>query len=143
LRGLEGIVAVAQQHAHRARNGRRRRIKIKITDTLVGRHDVELTVPVEVSDGHGLRVRAGRVGPCRLEGAVAIACLHADAAVCIRGDEVELAVAVEVCHHHGLRVCADRVIDRGEKTGQAAVLQGFEQQAGNCRLPLRVPAPVM
>ena len=77
---------------------------------------------------HG--VRAGGEGPSRLEGAVAVAQQHVDAAVAggvvvTRCGQVELAVIVEVGRHDRLGIGADgETRGRGEAQ-QAAVFEDF------------------
>src|SRR5262249_57017591 len=85
--GLEGAVAVAQEHAHGARVEQ------------VGPGEVEDAVAVEVRRHHPAGPCADSVALGDLEGAVAIAQEHADGAAAIVGDgEVGAAVAVEVPH---------------------------------------------
>src|SRR5207302_1022739 len=97
-RGLEGTVAIAQQHANRSRR----------------HHEVEAAVAIEVSHHHGNGIDPDIAEVASvLEGAVAVAQQHAHAAtVRIGHGEVEAAVAVEVPNRHGTRLPSDVEVAR-------------------------------
>src|SRR5579871_2790574 len=114
LGGLEGAVAIAQQHADRA--------------VSICRHQVELAVAVEVPDRHRESRRTDAVTLRRLECAVAIAQEDSHPAVGMVGSspvvgegEVGDAVAVEIAHRHGLRIGTRRVLGRRDKTCHEAL----------------------
>ena len=85
LAGVEGAVAVAQQHAHRV-------------VAVIGGDDVGLAVAVQVRRPPRTSVAAGGEGLLGLERAVAVAQQHADgvAARIVGDDDVGPAVAVQV-----------------------------------------------
>src|SRR5439155_2065428 len=103
--GLEGAVAIAQQHAH---------------VTGVGDRQVELAVFVEVADREGLRVGAAG-GQGRLKRAVCVAQEYVHGAAVVDDGEVQPSVAVEVGRQHSFGRQPNAVADRGKKTGQAAI----------------------
>ena len=111
--GLEGAVAVAQEHAHAGA-------------FVIGGDDVGDAVAVEVGDGHRKRPLSGGIGLLRLERAVAVAQEHAHTVSGpVGGDDVGDAVAVEVRHHDlkGGRRGSGRGLLGSEGKGAVAVAQ--------------------
>ena len=137
-RRLEGAVAVAEQHADRARR-------------LVASDDVELAVAVDVADLQRPGVAAGRVAHRGLEGAVAVAEQHADrVGARVLGHEVQLAVAVQVGDAVLGRAGTHRVVHPGQirqrraaghrRHGARVLIEG-ERVAGDRAAGLRGRAP--
>src|SRR5262249_28647631 len=109
-RCLEGAVAVAQQHVHRA-----------VAEA--GAHQVGNAIAVKVACCHPTDFGTGGIVLSRLEGTVAAAKQHSRVGGEDVGDgEVKGAVAVEVGRYHGDRVGAGGVGLRGLE-GAVAVAQ--------------------
>src|SRR5262249_33370972 len=93
---------------------------------IIGYHQVELAVGVEIADGNRFRPDAGGEGLHRLKRAVALAQKHADRATAVvRRDQIELAVAVEVTRRHPIHLVA-RIHDRTNEARQRSLLQDFK-----------------
>src|SRR5439155_616011 len=97
--GLEGPVAIAQQHGHAAAGVSR----------VVGHGQIELAVPVEVRGDHLGRIGAHGDGRRRAEpaGAAVAAADREIAAVAVGRSEVDVEVAVDVPQGQGARALVD------------------------------------
>src|SRR5262249_22316286 len=103
LGGLEGAVAVAQQHAHRA----------GLIEAIVDDGEVPLAITVVIPDRQGRRKGTRAVAGGALEGAITVTQQDTHPVPGVGRGQVGAAVAVEVRGRYGARLVAGGVTNRG------------------------------